>query len=163
MSAIIKGAVISPCQLYRYALWRYWESGRPILVFVMLNPSTADAEVDDPTILRCCERARRDGYGGILVVNLFGLRATDPKELFRHADPVGPDNDEAIKIAAAAPNSTLICAWGNHGGLHGRDKAVLGMLREAGRSPMALKISKSGQPAHPLYLPYALSPVAIAA
>lgn len=156
-----RGAVFSDCDAYRYRLWRTWDARKPPLVFCMLNPSTATAEQDDPTIARCTERARRLGYGGLEVINLFGLRSTDPKALYGHADPVGPDNDSAILSAAERGN--LICAWGNHGKLRGRDKAVLKLLRIAGLPALALKVSKDGHPSHPLYLPYDLEPVVYAA
>lgn len=151
-----RGASFSPCGLYRYRLWRTWDSRNPPLVFCMLNPSTADAEQDDPTVARCSERARRLGHGGLEVVNLFALRSTDPKALYGHADPVGPENDSAI--LGAAERGKIVCAWGNHGRLRGRDKAVLKLLRAAGALAFALKISKDGHPSHPLYLSYDLRP-----
>lgn len=151
-----RGARLSDCGTYRYRLWRIWNPCVAPLVFCMLNPSTADAEVDDPTVSRCKERARRLGYGGLEVVNLFALRSTDPKALYRHADPVGPENDAAI--LAAAERGNLICAWGNHGKLRGRASAVLAMLRAAGLPALALRVSKDGHPSHPLYLPYDLEP-----
>ena len=152
-----KGAGFSSCGRYRYNLWRIWDRARKPLAYCMLNPSTADAEQDDPTVARCSERARRLGYGGVTVVNLFALRSTDPKVLYSHPDPVGPDNDPAI--LAVASECDLICAWGNHGKLRGRDKAVLKLLRMAGLPALALKVSKDGHPSHPLYLPYDLEPM----
>lgn len=155
-----RGAEFSDCETYRYRLWRTWDSRKPPLVFCMLNPSTADAEQDDPTVARCSERARRLGYGGLEVVNLFALRSTDPKALYGHADPVGPKNDSAILSAAERGN--VVCAWGNHGKLQGRDKAVLALLRAAGLPALALKVSKDGHPSHPLYLSYDLEPTVYA-
>lgn len=153
------GATFSPCRSYRYRLWRFWDQ-RPYLAFVMLNPSTADETANDPTIERCQRRAVAGGYGGLAVVNIFALRSTDPKALYRHADPVGPWNDAAI-LDVARQAGLLICAWGAHGKLHGRGARVLAMLRESGVEPHALRIGKGGQPGHPLYLPYALEPVPI--
>lgn len=150
------GATFSACKSYRYRLWRTWDAAKPPLVFCMLNPSTADAEADDPTVSRCKERARRMGAGGLVVVNLFALRSTDPKALYQHADPVGPDNDSAILDAAS--QGDLVCAWGNHGKLYGRAAKVLALLRAAGLPALALRVSKEGHPSHPLYLPYELQP-----
>jgi hypothetical protein len=95
------GATFDPTGAYRYALWRVWDGNRPPLVFVMLNPSIADAERDDPTIRRCLGFACAWGYGALTVVNLFALRATCPHTLRRAADPVGPDNDEHLRAALA--------------------------------------------------------------
>src|ERR1051326_5628436 len=93
-------ALFSPCGLFRYRLWRHWTPGMPPLVFVMLNPSTADAEKNDPTVERCERRAKAGGFGGGEVVNLFALRSTDPKALYSAADPIGPENDKVIATAA---------------------------------------------------------------
>ena len=90
------GALFSPDRVYRYRLWRRWKPEEPALVYVMLNPSTADEIDSDATVTRCIERARRMGYGGIEVVNLFALRSTDPTALYRHEAPVGPENDQHI-------------------------------------------------------------------
>lgn len=152
-----RGAGFSACRAYRYTLWRSWDRAKPWLAFVMLNPSTADATTDDPTVARCGERARRLGYGGLAVVNLFALRSTDPLELYRHPDPVGPHNDSAI-LSVASEAGAVVCAWGNHGRLHGRDGKVLELLARLGVQPMALKVSRGGHPGHPLYLPYNLTP-----
>ena len=148
------GAEFSPCGRYRYLLWRRWGDG-PLLGFTMLNPSTADHEANDPTVERCCRRAREYGFGGLAVTNLFALRSTDPAALKRTADPVGPDNDAAIVRAADACEWT-VAAWGTHGSLRGRSAAVLKLL--AGREVHALKLTASGVPCHPLYLGYDLKP-----
>jgi hypothetical protein len=149
-----KGAAVSPCGRYRTRLWRLWDRRRQPLGIVMLNPSTADASLDDPTIVRCTRRALTAGYGGLEVANLFAWRATDPNELRRAADPVGPGNDAAILATAAAAGGTVVCAWGSRGRLHGRGAAVLAMLLEAGVETWALRVGSDGEPAHPLYLPY---------
>ena len=150
------GARFSECGQYRYRLWRIWDEERRPLVFCMLNPSTADAETDDPTVARCRERARRLGYGGVVIVNLFALRSTDPKALYGHADPVGPHNN--AHISNSCTWGDFVCAWGVHGKLHGRDKAVMRLLSEHQVEPLALRVTKQGQPSHPLYLPYDLNP-----
>jgi hypothetical protein len=144
-----RGAVFDPSRRYRYRLWRRWAAGAPVL-FVMLNPSTADAERDDPTIRRCVGFARAWGFAGMTVVNLFALRATDPARLRRARDPVGRDNDCHI-AAAAAGAGTVVVAWGTHGELGARDRAVLALL--APHRPRCLGLTRGGHPRHPLYLP----------
>lgn len=148
------GAQFDPTETYRYSLWRDFENGQAsMLRFVMLNPSTADAEQDDPTIRRCMGFARDWGFGGVLVVNLFALRATNPRELRRHPDPIGPDNDSHIEWALQPGSSDgepplALAAWGAHGEFMGRGKAVLR------RYPFlrALGLTAAGEPRHPLYL-----------
>ncbi len=148
-------AVFSPCRRYRYRLWRVWGQRRRqrTLCMVMLNPSTADEHRNDPTVERCCRRARMWGYDRIEVVNIFALRSTDPKGLYGVEDPVGRDNDQAILEAARHADLT-VAAWGNHGRLGGRGDEVLALLREAGVAPHALDVSKAGEPVHPLYQSY---------
>jgi len=150
------GARFSPCGHYRYRLWRLWDD-RPVAAFVMLNPSTADDVSDDPTVARCSRRAQRIGAGGVEVVNIFALRSTRPRALYAADDPVGPDNDEAI-LAGTKDAGWVICAWGNHGLLHGRGAIVLDLLRRHGRTVLCLTETVVGQPGHPLYLPYSRSP-----
>lgn len=116
----------------------------------MLNPSTADAERDDPTIRACVRLARRWGFGSLVAVNLFALRATDPRMLRRARDPIGPENDAAI-VGAAADADLLLAAWGNWGVLHDRGRAVLDLLRPLGR-PHCLGLTARGQARHPLYV-----------
>ena len=105
-------AEISRDGVYRYRLTRRWETDdrASMLRWIMLNPSTADASLDDPTIRRCMGFARAWGYGGIVVHNLYALRATDPRQLRDHPDPVGPVNDSYI----AGWRVPTICAWGAH-------------------------------------------------
>lgn len=106
-----KDAVISLCRQYRYWLSRQWDTSLPMVCFIMLNPSTADDNEDDPTIRKCTGFARRMGYGAIQVVNLFALRSTDPTKLRTAMDPIGPDTDEWICQTAGACRR-VICAWG---------------------------------------------------
>lgn len=145
------GALFDATRRYRYLLWRRWGHGGTV-AFVMLNPSTADAARDDPTIRRCAGFARTWGFGGMAVVNLFALRATDPARLRRARDPVGRENDHHIAAAAATADAVVV-AWGVHGGLGARDRAVLALL--AGLRPRCLGVTRAGQPRHPLYLPAA--------
>lgn len=153
------GAIISHCETYRYRLWRYW-SDRPPLVFIMLNPSTADAQQDDPTIRKCIGFAKRYAYGGIEIVNLFAYRATKPAQLRAMGYPVGPENDAHIRTvltAHAIPIDNVICAWGAHANGHRgaqRAREVLSMVRNSGVRPRAIEFTKDGTPAHPLMLPY---------
>ncbi len=151
---MIRDACISDCGLYRYSLTRDWEEENPLtMVFIMLNPSTADAYEDDPTIRRCISFAQREGCGALEVVNLFAFRATNPKEMLAAEDPVGPLND-GILCEAVAEGHHRVCAWGAKGHHMKRDEWALEMIREMGATPLALKISeKTGKPHHPLYLP----------
>lgn len=143
------GAVISECGKYRYQLHRTWDEQVAPVVFVMLNPSTADAKADDPTIRRCCGFAQSWGAGGIVVVNLFGFRATDPKVCKRAADPVGPENDGHIEKATWGRR--VICAWGAQTWADSRGRAVLKLLGGA-MSVECLELTRSGHPRHPLYV-----------
>lgn len=105
------GAVFSPCEQYRYKLWRIWDKSIPPMVFVMLNPSTADELQNDPTVERCERRARSMGFGGLRVANIFAWRDTDPTALYALNDPVGPDNDAAIQESVLGAG-LVVCAWG---------------------------------------------------
>lgn len=181
------GATVSICGKYRYRLWREWrlhpapalwdmwtdEQGEPICdgegkqlgeplvcVFIMLNPSTADGEQDDPTIRRCVAFAKAWGFDAMEVVNLFAYRATDPRELLRlncNDDPWGPENREAV-MSAVRRAGKVVCAWGAHGGHLEQDEEVFGWIEDeislADREiPIcALKLTKDRYPSHPLYL-----------
>lgn len=160
------GADLSPCGRYRYRLWRIWDHGRELCCWIMLNPSTADADEDDPTIRKCRGFAIRWGFGGMVVVNLFGFRATKPAALKCVGDPVGSDNDdflfrEARVIPSSNPWPDVIAAWGTKGG--SRAQEVLGRLGELGVRLHALRLTKDGHPEHPLYVPYSVTPVRLEA
>lgn len=146
-----RGAVIDPSGRYRTLLWRVWRAGGPRALFVMLNPSAADARREDPTLRRCLGFARDGGFGGLEVVNLFSYRSPHPAELRRAADPVGPGTDRQI-CRSARRAACVIAAWGAGGALRGRDGAVLALLRAIG-PVYALGRTRSGAPRHPLYLP----------
>lgn len=124
----------------------------------MLNPSTADAELDDPTIRRCVRFARDLGYDGIFVGNLFAYRATDPDILKRVSDPIGPHNDQAL-VDMLSTVRLVICAWGNNGNLQNRDKRVLQLIHHAGHVPYCLSITKIKAPKHPLYIAASSRPI----
>jgi len=152
-----KTAILSPCGTYRYMLGRHvLPQGSGTCNFIMLNPSTADATEDDPTITRCIGFAKRWGFADLVVTNLFAFRATDPRELSKASDPIGPDNDRLI-LKYARDASFIVYAWGQHGTLKGRDKAVLSMLR--GFPTFFLQKTKAGHPGHPLYLPSRCTPL----
>lgn len=146
-----RGATFSPCRRYRYRLWRTWgvgalDGGR--LLFVMLNPSTADAEVFDPTVRRCFGYAQAWGYSHLEVVNLYALRSTDPKGLWAVDDPVGPQNDEHIALSLLAAD-LVICAWGVNARAD-RVERFSQLAPEVERR--CLGVTKAGAPRHPLYL-----------
>ena len=148
------GAEFSPCLKYRYRLWRHWGRTGVTLTWIMLNPSTADELVDDPTIKRCIGYSLNMGFSGCQILNIFAWRATDPNQLLLQADPVGPENDRYISEAAQA-GGTIVCAWGNvHKQISDRAPAVLKIL--SGADLRCLKITAHGNPWHPLYLSHKL-------
>ncbi len=139
-----KGAILSPCQTYRYALTREWDASLPSLLFVLYNPSTADAEQDDPTLRKCMHLAKQHGYGGLTVVNRFGLRATRPEVLRDHPDPEGPDNLQHL-IHALSSHPSVVCAWGLQGG------PIPEAWFHVGAKLYHLGLNLDGSPKHPLY------------
>ncbi|MEL6680674.1 MAG: DUF1643 domain-containing protein [Pseudomonadota bacterium] len=156
-SATASVATFSDCERYRYMLTRVWERAGPRVMFLMLNPSTADEFRNDPTVERCERRARALGFGAFRVCNIFAYRATDPKQMRAQSDPVGPLNDRAI-LEGCDWADTVVCAWGTHGAHLDRGPAVETMLRARGETPLILGLSKAGHPKHPLYIGYAQQP-----
>ncbi|KVP75269.1 hypothetical protein WJ96_05795 [Burkholderia ubonensis] len=153
-----KSAEFSPCRRYRYALWRDWGAlpgtvDRGYVLFVGLNPSTADETNDDPTIRRCIAFAKAWGYSGLCMVNLFAFRATNPADMLLAPDPVGPDNDACLRRFARNAG-VVIAGWGVHGTHLARDAAVKRLLPNL----HYLRLTKDGHPGHPLYLPKTLVP-----
>lgn len=155
---VAAGAIFDPSRRYRYRLWRTIDPfavERRICLFAMLNPSTADEYVLDPTVRRCVSFAKDWGvFSRVDVVNIFAFRATDPRALLNEPDPVGVDNDRHIEQAAIEAE-LIICAWGVYGTLHGRARHVLAALANnpALRPKLhALGETASGQPKHPLYV-----------
>ena len=146
---IEKSAIFSPCRKYRFLLERHWKREKGYALFVCLNPSTADENVDDPTVRRCIRFSERWGYGGLVVCNIFSIRSTDPKLLYQ-TDLLEPvkENYEYIQQYSKCASIT-IAAWGNHGHYLNRGKTV---LRYFLKSPHHLGLTKSGAPKHPLYL-----------
>lgn len=145
-------AVFDPSRTYRYRLTRTWNTEWPPVTWIMLNPSTADAGIDDPTIRRCSAFARSWSAGGIIVANLFAYRATQPSVMRQAADPVGPLNDQYIREACRT-GAVTVAAWGAHGALAGRAEAVTRMLRADGVQLSCLGTTRDGHPRHPLYVP----------
>ncbi len=159
-----RGATLSACRRYRYALWRTWHPAWVPLVVIGLNPSTADEETNDPTIERCERRARQLGLGGLVMLNLFAWRSTDPSLLPKDRSAIQEPNTNANDEALLEHTRTglVVCAWGNGGEMQGRGWAVRLFLRREGRELYALKVTASGHPSHPLYLPYTLKPELLA-
>jgi len=155
------GALFSTCRRYRYRLWRFWDPLVKPVLFIGLNPSTADEVENDPTVERMCRRAKEWKYGGLIVCNIFAIRGTDPKVIYKDTWPIseGGGSRNNIEIRVAAQESAIvICGWGTHGMKWGRGEEVLELLRKIGTTPYALKMNKRGTPAHPLYLSYSALP-----
>jgi len=144
------GALFDATGHYRYSLWRCWEPLRPTLLMILLNPSTADAERDDPTIRRCRQFATAWGYGGLEIVNLFAYRTPHPRCLHQASEPIGVQTDPIIQ-GAITYAAQVVVAWGNGGSFLGRDRTVLQAL--VPQPLYCLGITRLGHPRHPLYLP----------
>ena len=156
-----RGAIFSPCKKYRYLLWQdFMNNPFRVVVFLMLNPSTADEMKNDPTVERCERFAKKWGFGGYEIINLFAWRDTDPSLMKGAWQPIGPENDYYIKKSCQGA-TMVICAWGNHGCHCDRSKNVLKILKDSGIVLHALKMNGTGEPAHPLYLPYKQEPFLI--
>lgn len=161
------GAIFSKCEKYRYDLWRFWDFDKDYVAFILLNPSTADETVDDPTVAKCQRYARRWGYGGLHVLNVFPLRATDPKTLYKKRIDAMACVDNADKIIEICKHSgKIVCGWGNHADKvfrisksSGKGEWTARLLTGRGFKLYALSENKNGSPQHPLYLPENLSPV----
>jgi hypothetical protein len=150
--AITCDAVLSDCQTYRYRLSRRWNDRLGRVAFVMLNPSTADASNDDPTIRRCIGFAKLWGFGSIEVVNLYAFRSTDPAGLPTASDAIGSENDRHIEEACRTAG-LIVCAWGTKGGMRAGTVAL--RLSRLGFAMKCLGKTQQGHPKHPLYVPNA--------
>lgn len=160
LGAVTTSAFLSDCGKYRYTLTRIWDDSKPRVLFIMLNPSTADAEKDDPTIRRCIGFAKDWGYGGMYVVNLFALRATNPKELLTAPFVVGVENEKWIRRMSSLAH-LVVCAWGNSSivsKLQKRLDHTWKPLSWINKPLHYLELSNDGTPKHPLYLPKHLTP-----
>ncbi len=151
-------ATISGCGTYRYRLEREWEPELPTAVWIMLNPSTADAKTDDPTVRKCVGFATQWGCGGIVIVNLFAARATDPTRLETFDDPVGFFNDGHVAKAVTAATGPVVAAWGSHSndvpGFWKRVNRVVNLPELASRQLDCVGVNRDRTPSHPLMLAY---------
>jgi hypothetical protein len=150
-----RSAILSDCGQFRYELRRQW-SEAPALGWVMLNPSTADASVDDPTVRRCIDFAQRWGYGAIVVRNVYAFRATDPQALWMSTNRWGPDVGHHLR--RAVDEKVTVCAWGNNV-VEADAAAARRILCEAGANLVHLGLTKHGQPRHPLYVKASTEPI----
>lgn len=148
---IDRTAIISECGKYRYLLRRVWNDNLTRALFVMLNPSTADGKIDDPTIRACTRWCTTNGFGSFEVVNLFAIRSTQPEGIYQVRDPIGPQN-EAMVDRAVKRADVVICAWGAH--LVARDHApsMVARIRKEKAKVYCLGLTKIGAPLHPLYV-----------
>ena len=154
------GAIISECGMYRYRLWRVWNDLLPVMAWTLQNPSKADGQQNDPTVMKMIGFATRNGFGGIMVFNVFAYRATDERELFDVDDPIGPKNLESLREILNYPK--IMVGWGNrlkppaHWSRGGRFRQAYcdasSLLRIC--EPYCLGVNKSGDPKHPLFVPY---------
>lgn len=154
MQEIRMKAAFSRCGRYRYALWREWDPALPQVLFIGLNPATADATKDDNTMRRCMYYAKRWGFGGMAVANLFAFRSTWPAELKKASDPVGPRNDIWLQKLSGQAAMT-VAFWGNHGSFLGRSEKI----RRKMNNLYCLKITAAGEPHHTRGLRNGLQPI----
>jgi hypothetical protein len=147
-------ATFSLCNKYRYELRRVWDKSKPLVMFIGLNPSRADADLEDNTSRICINYAKRWEYGGLILANLFAYRSTYQSDLFLASEPVGHDNNKWIKTLKNEVD-IIVCAWGDSGGYKHRDEEVLDILE----NPYCLSKLKSGRPGHPLYKSKDLVPI----
>jgi hypothetical protein len=162
--------IFSDDRVYRYTLWREWVTSGDLLshetalqkssyvMFIGLNPSTADETKDDPTIRRCIGFAKAWGYGALCMTNIFAFRATDPKVMKQASDPVGMDNQKHVQECARGAG-VVIAAWGTHGIFRGQDMHVKQWMRNVGVDLHHLGLTADEHPKHPLYLPKNLKPI----
>ena len=153
-------AIFDRSEQYRYTLGRRWAPDGKRVCFCLLNPSTADASVLDPTLTRCYGYANQWGFNAMDVTNVFALRSTDPKGLRAVDDPIGPDNDEHI-VELAQSADLVVVGWGTHARLNDRHTHVIELLSDVS-ALTCLGVTKDGYPKHPLYLRKDLEPVGFA-
>jgi len=149
------GAIFSDCGAYRYLLTRHWNDALPSCLFIMLNPSTADATLDDHTVRKCRGFATRWGCGRFSVVNLFAFRTSSVAVLKTARDPVGPENDMYIRQQLADNPKYVVAAWGVNGAYRQRSEEVLRLLRGCDVTLYCISSTKGGYPQHPLMAAYA--------
>ena len=157
LALIQTGAEFSPCRKFRYRLWRRWADG-PMLVVIGLNPSTADETLNDPTIRRCLGYARDWHFSGLMMLNCFSYRSTDPNALKVHTDKALPQEIENRQIIArevasiVAAGGAVVAAWGFWGDFQGIGAVMRDLLTNLGVGVACLGTAKNGEPRHPLYL-----------
>ena len=151
----INGAAFSECRNYRYALWRIWDNDLPKVMFIGLNPSTANENTDDPTIRRVVRFAKKWACGGVYMMNLFACVTPYPEQVKNWSDPIG-DNDRWLIDIAKVCNGQVVCAWGDFKVAKERAIEVKSMF--FGRT-WALVINKNGTPRHPLYVNGNITPI----
>ena len=144
------GAIFSDDRKYRYALWRIWNSFRPILIQISLNPSKADAIRSDPTVTRGVVRANRNMFGGFIMGNLYALVSTDPKKLLEDGETIGLETDDYLRQMIELGDGKVLCGWGSFKPVPKRAPVVLAMIP----NPYCLGVNADGQPKHPLYVGY---------
>jgi hypothetical protein len=147
------GATFSDCRNYRYALWRIWDYDKPRIMFIGLNPSTADETQNDPTIRRVIGFAKDWGYGGIYMCNLFAIVSTDPAILKMCTDPIGDNDHHLLKYADLSKD--ILFGWGNFKEAVDRVKYVSGLFPNA----LCLGKNQNGTPKHPLYIAAKTTPI----
>ncbi|WP_263418699.1 DUF1643 domain-containing protein [Terriglobus albidus] len=147
-----RDATFSPCRRYRYTLTIVWDDSKPLAAFIGLNPSTADEVQDDPTIRRCRDFAALWGCGGMVMLNLFAFRATDPNVMKAEREPIGEGNTLVELVTKFGVTGPLVAAWGKHGRHLDRGAQVKTLFSLTGRDLQCLGLNKDGSPKHPLYL-----------
>lgn len=159
---VTRTAQFSKDRRYRYRLTIKWDEQLPMCNFIMLNPSTADEVNNDPTVERCQRRAKMMGYGSLVVTNLFALRSTDPSYLRSDPWPISesqnPDLNDVHIMSSAIEASLIVCGWGKDGVYLDRSTDIVSCLYSHNLELHYLKMGKTGEPYHPLYLPYSLRP-----
>ena len=149
-----KKAIISKDKIYRYKLSRTWDSTKPTILFIGLNPSIADENIDDPTITRCINFAKDWGYGTLLMANLFAFRSTYPKDIYLIDDPIGKDNDHYL-LECVTQSDLIVACWGNNDTYMNREKVITELVPNL----YCLQKNKNGTPHHPLRPPRNIHPV----
>jgi hypothetical protein len=152
---IISDAIFSPCEAYRYALFRIWDESLPLMGWILLKPNMADSTTDDLVVKRCVGFAQAWSYGSIMVGSLFAMRSGWANDIYGASDPVGPLNDAYLTDMRDC--ALVVAAWGNHGSHQRRDRRVMNLLR--GYPLQCLGVTQEGQPNPPLYLPKRSVPV----
>ena len=151
MDKVINQCKFSKCRQFRYTLTRVFENGKGTCSFIGLNPSTADEYQNDPTVSRCMNRAQQMGFKTFIMLNAYGYRATDPKDMKAHPSPVGEENDYWI-LESCKKSDKIICCWGNHASHLNRSDEIRELLKDFNLFRLG-DPTASGEPRHPLYLP----------